>query len=1056
MVSCLSRLVLLTSFVAALLPAQSLTIVSGNGQLSFENFLSQPCTVQAKDSSGNPVAGATVNFTLTQGFGGVQTPAATTDNNGMASTLVLSSSLQLLQSFAPLTLNATSAQGSVDFHLNTISSLGKLGPAQPGTVLLAPNSDPPTLTGASGATLPGAIQIAFVAATGSSQGQPIPNIGIQTVPFDVFALPAKCVAATGVALTNAQGVATCDLVITAAPGTYEFSMEIGDLYTYRVFTLIVTAPPSCTYSLSASSQSVGAGSFNGTVNVQTAVGCPWTAASNVPWVTISSGSASSSAGAVGFAVSANTSGATRSGVLTIAGKTFSITQSASAVSGLTITTSAALPPAAQNANYSTSLGATGGTPGYTWSSTGALPPGLSVSPAGTIGGIPTTAGSYAFTVIVTDAMGATAMLPVSLTVNSTGTQTFSLVSVAFPDGVINEPYSQGVQTTGGCPSTSPFRPSVIVSETGTLPPGLSFSSGPPATITGTPTMTGTYAFTLSATDACAVTITHAYTIMVDQIAPPPAQFTASPASLSFTYNAGGPAPANQSFALSSGSVGASFAASTGANWLVIVSGVLGSTPATVTVGVINYSTLAAGTYTGTVTITPVNGGTPLQIPVTLTVSAAPLVSSTPSALSFNLATAGSKSSGQQTLTIASTGGAAHFTTAASTVSATGWLTVTPTAGDTPASVTVTANASGLVAGVYTGTVTIVPSVGAALSIPVTLTVTGGATLAVNPTALSFNVQTGLTPTPLTVSLTSGPPIGFNISISPASATGWLSVTAFTALTPATLNVTVNPIGLTPGTYAATITVSDPSNSSPPVTIPVSVAVVASPVVAAVTNAASFQASPVAPGELLVLFGSNLGPATLVSTGLPLGHSLAGTSVLFDGSPGTMLYTESQQVAVIAPVGLAGRASTQIQVQYQNQLSLPVNVRVTDANPAVFMADSSGQGAIVNQNGSPNSASSPAAYGSVVLIFATGGGQTNPPTVDGVPSSGAAPLLLPVSVQIDGLPATVQYKGAAPGLAGLDQINVQIPAGVRTGVPVPVLLTIGTVTAPSVTMYVHAP
>ena len=160
--------------------------------------------------------------------------------------------------------------------------------------------------------------------------------------------------------------------------------------------------------------------------------------------------------------------------------------------------------------------------------------------------------------------------------------------------------------------------------------------------------------------------------------------------------------------------------------------------------------------------------------------------------------------------------------------------------------------------------------------------------------------------------------------------------------------------------------------------------------------------------------------------------------------------------MIAPVGLAGRASTQIQVQYQNQLSLPVNVRVTDANPAVFMADSSGQGAIVNQNGSPNSASSPAAYGSVVLIFATGGGQTNPPTVDGVPSSGAAPLLLPVSVQIDGLPATVQYKGAAPGLAGLDQINVQIPAGVRTGVPVPVLLTIGTVTAPSVTMYVHAP
>jgi len=170
----------------------------------------------------------------------------------------------------------------------------------------------------------------------------------------------------------------------------------------------------------------------------------------------------------------------------------------------------------------------------------------------------------------------------------------------------------------------------------------------------------------------------------------------------------------------------------------------------------------------------------------------------------------------------------------------------------------------------------------------------------------------------------------------------------------------------------------------------------------------------------------------------------------------MLYTESQQVAVIAPVGLAGRASTQIQVQYQNMLSSALNVLVTNANPAIFMADSSGQGAIVNQDGSPNSASSPAASGSVVLIFATGGGQTTPPTVDGIASSGPAPLVLPVSVQIDGIPAMVQYKGAAPGLAGLDQINVQIPAGVRPGVPVPVLLTVGAVTAPAVTMYVQAP
>jgi len=329
-------------------------------------------------------------------------------------------------------------------------------------------------------------------------------------------------------------------------------------------------------------------------------------------------------------------------------------------------------------------------------------------------------------------------------------------------------------------------------------------------------------------------------------------------------------------------------------------------------------------------------------------------------------------------------------------------------------------------------------------------------LSVNPASLTFDVQSGITPAPQTLSLTSGPPIGFNIAISPASASSWLSVTTFTALTPASLNVAVNATGLAPGAYSATVTISDPSNSSPPVTIPIAVNVVASPIIGAVTNAASFQAGPVAPGELLVLFGSNLGPGVLASTGSPLGLSLAGTSVLFDGSPGVMIYTSAQQLAVIAPVGLQGRASTQIQVQYQNKLSLPVNVRVVDASPAIFTVDQSGQGAVVNQKLTPNSASAPAAIGSVVSIFGTGGGQTNPATVDGVPSSGAAPLLLAASVLVDGISAEVQYKGAAPGLAGVNQFNVKIPPGVRTGVPVPVLLTVGIVTAPPVTLYVQAP
>ena len=145
---------------SCVLSAQSLNIVSGNGQVLFENFPSQePFVVQALDASGNPISGATVNFTQTQGQGTVLTPTATTDSKGMASTMVVSIHLQTFSSFASNTINATSPQGSVNFAYTTISSTGPTGPAQPGTDLLMPTSDPPVITGASGAVLPGAIQI---------------------------------------------------------------------------------------------------------------------------------------------------------------------------------------------------------------------------------------------------------------------------------------------------------------------------------------------------------------------------------------------------------------------------------------------------------------------------------------------------------------------------------------------------------------------------------------------------------------------------------------------------------------------------------------------------------------------------------------------------------------------------------------------------------------------------------------------------------------------------------------------------------------------------------
>ena len=100
--------------------------------------------------------------------------------------------------------------------------------------------------------------------------------------------------------------------------------------------------------------------------------------------------------------------------------------------------------------------------------------------------------------------------------------------------------------------------------------------------------------------------------------------------------------------------------------------------------------------------------------------------------------------------------------------------------------------------------------------------------------------------------------------------------------------------------------------------------------------------------------------------------------------------------------------------------------------------------VLNQDGTINSPANPAAPGSTVIFYATGGGQTNPAGVDG--SLEAAPYpspLAPASATIGGTKAAVAYAGAAPGfIAGLLQVNVQVPSSLTSATASPLVLTIG--------------
>jgi uncharacterized protein (TIGR03437 family) len=117
-------------------------------------------------------------------------------------------------------------------------------------------------------------------------------------------------------------------------------------------------------------------------------------------------------------------------------------------------------------------------------------------------------------------------------------------------------------------------------------------------------------------------------------------------------------------------------------------------------------------------------------------------------------------------------------------------------------------------------------------------------------------------------------------------------------------------------------------------------------------------------------------------------------------------------------------------------SAPEAFPVAAAAPGIFI--------VLNQDYRINSAASPAAQNSVLVLYATGEGQTNPPGVDGKTATDVLPKpVLPVSVVVGGKNAILQYAGAAPNfIAGAMQVNAQLPPGVASGTSVPLVLNVG--------------
>lgn len=222
--------------------------------------------------------------------------------------------------------------------------------------------------------------------------------------------------------------------------------------------------------------------------------------------------------------------------------------------------------------------------------------------------------------------------------------------------------------------------------------------------------------------------------------------------------------------------------------------------------------------------------------------------------------------------------------------------------------------------------------------------------------------------------------------------------------------------------------------------------------AAIVDAATYSANGIAPGMMIALFGLNIGPEQVAGAFAVNGRLLTeinGTQVTIDGVPAPIVYLSANQLNVIVPYAIASKAANRetvrVDVTTPGRGVASAFVSTRPAGPAIFTRNASGVGncACLNENGTVNSPLNPAAKGSVVVLYATGEGQTVPAGVDGLLAAGATTRpVLPIRARVGSREVPVDYAGAAPGFtAGTMQVNVRIPSDIVGG-NVPVQLFAG--------------
>jgi uncharacterized protein (TIGR03437 family) len=509
------------------------------------------------------------------------------------------------------------------------------------------------------------------------------------------------------------------------------------------------------------------------------------------------------------------------------------------------------------------------------------------------------------------------------------------------------------------------------------------------------------------------------------------------------------------------------------SWLILntASGVsTGSAPGTVSFSIDPNMTpgLPAQPFYGTITVTSADANnSPQNFVVVMNVQTpdTPLVpDAQPAGLVF-LVEAGATAPPQTVQIFASSDTPLGYQAAATTSSGGGWLSVTPTTGGVTSSAApgqsqVSVDVSKLAPGVYYGGISYSLSSFAVRTVSVTLIVQAPvkaaaalqgihsettapacapSMLAPAQTGLVSNFSTPASwPTPLSIQLLND--CGKTVS------NGQIVVTFTNGDPPLALGLANSTTGLYSGTWTPRNTGSQVSLNAratapglPAANLQISGRVVPNVAPVLAPNGTLHVFNPqvgaaLAPGTIVQIYGTGLASAAAAASTIPLPTSLNGSSVIIGGVKAPLYFVSAGQINAQIPFELNAGQQYQVIANANGALTTPTTIQLAPVTPGLLAYADGGLIAQHVADGTLISDSSPAKPGEYVVLYVAGMGATTVPvqTGTGAPSDPLASASVTPTVTLNGASTHVLYGGLTPGLVGLYQIDLQIPADAPDG------------------------